>query len=157
MPAGGATNKLAAPKPLPLWRPAAAVVALLLPAAVATLALRLEAAGAHQIGLVGHQVGQLVAQRIDAALEVAVEHVGHHDHAAAHPLARARELGVRELGHAAVAIDDRIEHAHHGVGAEAVALSDVADGVLAGQRELTHGGLSGDVGRGPRPGSPIVA
>jgi hypothetical protein len=42
-------------------------------------------------------LGQFAQQAADAPLEVVVEHVTDHHHAAAHPLAHAAELRVAEL------------------------------------------------------------
>jgi len=106
---------------------------------VAVLALALKAAGADHIGLAGHQAGQFGAQVINTALEVVVEHVADHRHAALHPLAGAAEFGVAELGHAAVAVDDGLQHRQHGVKAKAVALGHVLDGLLACGGKLWHG------------------
>jgi hypothetical protein len=102
--------------------------------------LRLEAAAAHQVGLVGDHVGQFGAQPVHPALELVVEHVRHHGHATAHPLTGAGELGMVELGHAAVAVDHRLEHAHRRVETEAVALRDAVDEVMAGGSKLSHRG-----------------
>jgi len=99
---------------------------------LATLALRLEAAAPEQVRLRCHQLRQFRAQVVDAGFQVVVEHVRHHGHATAHPLAGTGEFPVVELGHPAVAVDDRLQHAEDGVGAEAVAPGDVVDDLLAG-------------------------
>ena len=103
------------------------VVALLLVA----LILRLEAFCPEQIRLIEHQLREFGAQGIDAAFQIIVEHVGHHGHATTHPLAGAAEFGVVELRHAGVAMDDGPEHADDRIRAEAMALGNVVDGLMA--------------------------
>lgn len=112
------------------------------------LALGLEAAATDQIGLIRHHAGEFETQPIDPAFQVVVKHVGHHDHAALHPLAGATEFGVIELGHAAVAVDYRFQHAHHGIGAKTVSSSDIVDYLLAGRGELSHGDIRALSGTG---------
>ena len=92
-----------------------------------------------QARLVGAQARQLGAQVVDPALEVVVEHVTNHGHAALHPLAGATEFVMAELGHAAIAVDHGREHALHRIEAKAVALGDVLNGVDANRGELSHG------------------
>ncbi|MDV7393653.1 hypothetical protein RZS08_19915, partial [Arthrospira platensis SPKY1] len=118
---------------------AAAVAALLLAAAITALTLRLEAPGTDQIGLARHQAGQVATQPIDPALQHMVKHVGQHDHAALHPLAGAAELGMIELRHPAIAVDDGVQHARDGVRTETVPLGEIVDHLLAGGSEGAHG------------------
>ena len=100
---------------------AAAVTAWLL-AVATTLALRLETAAVHQVGLAGHQVGEVVTEALDPAFQGVVEQIGQHGHAAWHPLARTTEFGMGELRHAAVTVDHRFEHARDGVWTETIPL-----------------------------------
>jgi hypothetical protein len=43
-----------------------------------------------------------------------------------------------ELRHAAIAIDDRLQHAEHGIDTETVALGDIGHHLLAAARKLSH-------------------
>jgi hypothetical protein len=73
------------------------------------------------------RVGELVAECVDPALERGVEHVAEHQHAALHPLARAAEFRVAELGHAAVAVEHGDQHVGDCILAEAVTAGDIVD------------------------------
>jgi diacylglycerol kinase len=99
---------------------------------LAPLALRLKAAAGDKIRLISRQPRKLPAERINPALERVVEHIGDHDHPAAHPLAGAAEVWMVELRHAAVTVDHRLQHAQHGIGTEAVPLGQVINHLLAG-------------------------
>ena len=65
--------------------------------AAATLALRLKATPAKEVRLAGQQRGEVMAEPVDAAFQRVVEHIGHHGHATAHPLAGTAEFRVVEL------------------------------------------------------------
>jgi hypothetical protein len=117
---------------------ATAVTALLLLTVTAALTLGLESAAADQIRLVRYQAGEIVAESVDPAFQIVVEHIGQHDHSAPHPLAGAAEFGVIELGHAAVTGDHGFEHARYGIRTEAVPLRQIVDRLLAGGGEWSH-------------------
>ncbi len=52
----------------------------------------------------GERVGNVITQVIDATLQLIVEEIANHRHAATHPLARSAKIGVVELGHRAIAV-----------------------------------------------------
>jgi hypothetical protein len=89
---------------------------------LAPLTLRLGAADGDEIGLISRQPRKLAAERINPTLEQVVEHIGDHDHAAAHPLTGAAEVWMAELRHGAVTVDHRLQHAQHGIRTEAMPL-----------------------------------
>ncbi len=95
--------------------------------------------------MVGEQVGEFVAECVDPALQRGVEHVAEHQHAALHPLARAAEFRVAELGHAAVAVEHGDQHVDDCILAEAVTQGDVLDDLLALRCKLLHFDGSGVV------------
>ncbi|MFM0125670.1 hypothetical protein P0D73_43695 [Paraburkholderia sp. RL18-101-BIB-B] len=113
---------------------AAAVVAVLLN----TLALRLEAAAANKVGLICHQAGKLETEPIDPAVQVVVD-MSETMVISTASTGRSTKFGVIELGHAAVTANHRLQHAHHGVRAEAMSLGYFFDQLLAGGGKFSHG------------------
>ncbi len=52
----------------------------------------------------GERIGNVATQVIDSTLQLVVEEIADHRHAATHPLARTAKLGVVELGHRTIAV-----------------------------------------------------
>ncbi len=87
--------------------------------------------------VVGQRVGEFVAEVIDRRFQAVVEHVSHHGHAAAHPLAAA-EFRAAKLRHRAAAVVHGDQHAHRRVVAEIVTAGDVVDDVFPRGCEWLH-------------------
>jgi len=82
--------------------------------------------------VIRERVRNVVANVVDPRFQVRVEQVADHRHAAPHPLARATELGVRELGHGPVAVVNGDQHVRRRVERNAVTLRQLLNELLTG-------------------------
>jgi hypothetical protein len=73
------------------------------------------------------QSREIRTQRGDAGLQVVVEHIADHDHAALHPLTGPAEFRQVEPGHGAAALPDGVEQRHGRVFTDAMTPRDLRD------------------------------
>src|SRR5208283_4156046 len=106
---------------------ARAAIASLLLLLLSPRRLRLARQGERHEGLLFQDLRKLGAQTVDLGFQAVIEHIADHGHAALQPLAAAAQLRVVELCHGPVAVNQRMQQSHHGIGTDPVALSQFVD------------------------------
>ena len=91
----------------------------------------------HQL-VIGEFAGDVVADAVDAVLQLVVEQVADHCHAASHPLSAATKFRVVELRHGPVAILNGDQHVRDRVSRYTMSLRQVLNKLNSSIRKNGH-------------------
>lgn len=70
-------------------------------------------------------IGNIIADTVDTVLQLIVEQVADHRHAALHPLPGTTKFGVVELSHGPIAVLDGEQHMSHPISGQTVPLCKI--------------------------------